>query len=87
MGRFRRKLRDILADPPIHPRPDSEFELGLIQALAHRRQVVTRLGMHDPDGHLIVIGEIRPHRNRFGGNEKQGETLMIHSQDQRDAFM
>ena len=46
----------ILENGPMHPRPDPEFELGLI-----RRALLTPvkwshgLGVHDPDGHLIVI--------------------------------
>jgi DNA-directed RNA polymerase specialized sigma24 family protein len=52
-------------DAPLHPRPDAEFELGLIRrallaAVRHRAQSdgtgAGAIGVHDPDGHLIVIG-------------------------------
>ncbi len=44
------------ADPPLHPRPDPHFELGLIRrALLSCVKRTEGLGSHDPDGHLIVI--------------------------------
>jgi RNA polymerase sigma-70 factor (ECF subfamily) len=46
----------IFEDAPTHPRPDPEFELGLIRrALLAAVKWSQGLGVHDPDGHLIVI--------------------------------
>jgi RNA polymerase sigma-70 factor (ECF subfamily) len=46
-----------MSEPPLHPRPDPHFPLGLIRRalLSCVKQQAAVLGTHDPDGHLIVI--------------------------------
>ena len=70
------KHRGDVFDLPTHPRPDPEFELGLIRRALLRTVKWSRgIGIHDPDGHLIVIERAvssqsgRP-RQRKGSKEK-----------------